>query len=196
MNTTLATTTLQNWSVDDLLGDLQSDARGRQHGQHFHQLFRRLRHRNQGTSRNDIYEKLRHFDNLHGHWALRNPQGIQHVVHHLRQRKIKNLHQRCKLAKNLHDVPFHLALSASDLRQRCWQAPSGLFFEAEELRLECGGLPDLRRVVLLVPPRPSSDPFEVWCVLSARAIATLIRAYRKYAWRRRCRLRAAAVTVS
>ena len=53
-----------------------------------------------------------------------------------------------------HDVPLHHALPASDLRQRCWQAPAGLFFEAEELHLGCGGLPDLRRVVLLVGNRP------------------------------------------
>ena len=39
MNTPLATTT-RNWSVDDLLRDPQGDAGGRQHGRHFHQLFR------------------------------------------------------------------------------------------------------------------------------------------------------------
>ena len=112
------------------------------------------------------HEILGHFDNLHGHRALRNPQGIQHVVHHLRHRKIKNLHQRCKLAKILHDVPLHLALPASDLRQRCWQDPTGLFFEAEELRLGCGVLPDIRRVVLLVPPHlvlAILCPLEEWC---------------------------------
>ena len=115
----------------------------------------------QGTSRNDIYENLGHFDNLNGHRALRNPQCIHHAVHQLRHRKIKNLHQRCKLAKILHDVPLHLALPASDLRQRCWLVPAGLFFETEELRLGCGGLPDLRRVLLLVLPTPRPWPSSV-----------------------------------
>ena len=48
LKTTTITTT-RNWSVDDLLRDPQSDARGRQDGRHFHQLFRRLRLRNKRT---------------------------------------------------------------------------------------------------------------------------------------------------
>ena len=62
-----------------------------------------------------------------------------HVVHHLRHRSIEDLHQGGKLDQILHDVPLHLALPASDLRQRCWQAPARLFFEAEELRLGASG---------------------------------------------------------
>ena len=74
------------------------------------------------------------------------------MVHPMRHRKIEDLHERADGAEIFQDVPHHLLLPASDLRQRCWQAPAGLFFEAEELRLGCGGLPDLRRVVMLVPP--------------------------------------------
>ena len=55
----------------------------------------------------------------------------------------------------LRGVPLNPLLPASHLRQRCWQAPAGLFKKTEELRLGCGGLPDLRRVVLLVLPHPA-----------------------------------------
>ena len=51
-----------------------------------------------------------------------------------------------------------------------------------------GHSPERGRVVLLEPPPPAlafSERCALWCVLSARAIATLIRAYRRYARRRR-----------
>ena len=69
-------------------------------------------------------------------------------------RSIENLHEGADIGEMLHTVPLNTVLSARNLRQRCWPAPVGLFFEAEELRLGCGDLPDLRRVVLLVPPHP------------------------------------------
>ena len=150
MTTPLATT-LRNRSVDDLLRDPQR----RQHSRHFHQLFRRLRLRSRSTRRTRRTGDRGHFDNLLGHRAIQHPQGVRHVVHRLRHRKIEDLHERADGAEIFHDVPHHLVLPASDLRQRCWQAPAGLFFEAEELRLGCGGLSDLRRSSARAPtPRP------------------------------------------
>ena len=43
----------------------------------------------------------------------------RNVSKHLRHRKIENLHERADGAEIFHDVPHHLALPASDLRQRC-----------------------------------------------------------------------------
>ena len=52
---------------------------------------------------------------------------------------IKNLHEGADIGKMLHTVPLNTVLPANNLRHRCWPAPVGLFFEAEELRLRCGG---------------------------------------------------------
>ena len=62
------------------------------------------------------------------------PQRVLHVVHLLRYRKIKNLHERADGTEIFHVVPLQTSLPASDLRQKCWPVPAGLFFEAEELR--------------------------------------------------------------
>ena len=59
---------------------------------------------------------LGHFDNLHGNREIQDPQGVCNVSTHLRHRKIKNLHQRCKLTEILNDVPHHLVLPATSDR--------------------------------------------------------------------------------
>ena len=102
-----------------------------------------------------VARDLGHFDSLLGHRAIQNPQGVHHAVHQLRHRKIENQHERADGAEIFNDVPHQTHLPASNLKQRCWPAPAGLFLKAEELRLGCGRLPDLRCVVLLVPPHPA-----------------------------------------
>ena len=149
MKTSISPTTTRNWNVDVLLHSLLKRREGNNR-RHFHQLFRHLRLRNQGTRGDVVDDELGHFDNLLGNRAIQESTGVQHVflevqelrqvVHHMRHRKIKDLHDRAEGAEIFQDVPHHFVLPASDLRQRCWQAPAGLFFETEELRLGRRGL--------------------------------------------------------
>ena len=67
-------------------------------------------------------------------------------------RSIEDLHEGTRLDPVLHNVPLNPRLRRR-VRDRPWPRSAGLFLvEAEELRLGCGGIPDRRRVVQLVPP--------------------------------------------
>ena len=102
--------------------------------------------------------------------------------------------QRGEVDDLLHGAPLYPCLRSGHGKQPVRPHSAGLFFGAEELWLGCGGVPDRGRVVQLAPPHPGPGicPREEWCVLSARAIATVIRSRLSHERSRRCRRRCAA----
>ena len=129
---------MRNWSVDDLLGSPLLEQGIGQHSRHFHQLFHQLRLRSRALNSTNRKSKLGHFDSLLGkrrHKIAKEQAHFLWLFHNLKHRKIKNLHG----AEIFQDVLLQASLPASNLRQRCWPAPSW-----ERSR------PELRRVVQLV----------------------------------------------
>ena len=134
MLTSTSNTNLRNWNVDVPLED-------EERREHFHQLFRYLRLRNQGAERDDVEDDLGHFNNQLWILEIANQKnsGAQDVFlkvpdlrilfHQQRHRNIgiENLHDGADFGKMLHAVPLHTTLP-------------GLFFETEELRLGKSGL--------------------------------------------------------
>ena len=109
-------------------------------------------------------------------------------------------------------MPLQTHLPASNLRQRCWPAPAGLFDKAEELRppghlrarREVRGLRgpchlrSAQGVVLHVSPNKSSLNFggngaEEWWKVSARTMRTVCRSCFNHERSRRSRRRLAAL---
>ena len=225
---------------------------------HIRQLLHHLRHREHGTLQDDVVgSDLGHVDHLLRHPCVDVPEHFHQLAHHQRHKNVKRRHPGSVVGKLLHGVPLNRLLRP-DLEEPVRPRPARLFLvEAEELRLGCGGVPDRRRVVQLVPPPGTSRskskkrmmscncstiwrqahfrrrekstqcssssgwgvcvwrgrgpgsgpcgssraptpalaivcPREEWCVVSARAIATVIRSCRSHERSRRCRRRCAA----
>ena len=55
----------------------------------------------------DTERDLGHIDNLLGNRQVQTPKSVQHVVHHLRHRRIENLHERADGSQVLHGVPLY-----------------------------------------------------------------------------------------
>ena len=79
---------------------------------------------------------------------------------------------------------------------RSGRAPPGSSYRLKSSGWGMGGIPDRGRGVHLAPPHTPAlavfCPREEWCVLSARAIATVIRSCLSHERSRRCRRRCAA----
>ena len=76
---------------------------------HFHQLFRRLRHRKNPTRRRTRKAgDLGHFDLLLGDKEVDDLQHVLQLVHHLRHKDVKSRQPRSDVSKLLHSVPQNL----------------------------------------------------------------------------------------
>ena len=131
---TLETST--NREVDDLLGKHGKS----QNGRHFHQLFRQLRNARITVHKlllDTVFWDVGHVDNLlDGGLHVQEPENIDQLFSHLRQRHIENRNVRIDLIDVLAGVPLHPIIPANNLRQRWWPDPAGLFIkDIEELRL-------------------------------------------------------------
>ena len=127
---------------------------------------------------------LEYINNLLGNREVQDPQGVCHVVHHLRHRKIENLHQRCKLTEILHGRAASPCLASQEPQTEVLAGPPG--GEA---------LPELGRVVQLEPlPRswPCSVPLGrrgaesrpgAWRRLAVRAEGTGVTVALAASWR-------------
>ena len=149
---------------------------------HCHHLFRQLCIAHNGAHRNVLRQDLGHFDSL-----LRNRQKrveeLEHVwqlFHHLRRRIVES-RQRGEVDDLLNGAPLYPFLRSGHGKKQVRPRPAGLFFKAEELRLGAWGSRIMAVSFISRPHTPALAivcPREEWCVLSARAIATVIRSCR------------------
>ena len=129
----------------------------REGSRHGHQLFRQLRITHQASRRDVLENDLGHFNNLLGnrHKSIDEPEHIHQLFHHQRHRSIARRYPRNGVDDLVHGVPLNPLFRPGQGRHPVRPRPAGLFVvEAEELRLGCGGVPDRRRIVQLVPPHP------------------------------------------
>ena len=118
--------------------------------------------------------------------------SITWLFSHLRHRSIENLHKGADGVCMHHGVRLDPLLPASDFRQRCWPAPPGSSSNSWK-RSGWEGVISRISAVNCVSFLPSptlailGPRGAVWCFISARAIATVIRSCRSHERSRRYR---------
>ena len=169
-----------------------------QHGpgydrRHFHQLFHQLRLANCRSQGDVLRQDHGHFDNLL--LIPRAPERSGRARQAAVPPSAAQVHRESAKGRSRRSAARCAAVPVLAVwtRQTAGPAaPAGLFFKAEELRLGCGGV---RIVAVQFISRPHTPalaivcPREEWCVLSARAIATVIRSCLSHERSRRCRRR-------